>query len=139
MHPTVSEQLAGIRQVLADVVAPTVTDPYPADVLTGALAVLDLLADTWTEVPRFLRWDSEQTAVVLAMVGDSVPPAPADQLDIAALEAHHRHVRAQLERAIPAILGDEPARTAMVRLFRDRAERFPTNRPSGGSAAHAAR
>jgi hypothetical protein len=140
MRPDVTEQLRGIRQVLADVVAPQVTDPYPADVLAGALAALDLLADAWAEVPRFLCWDSAATGHVLRLTGMRVPPMPDDLLDLAALATHHEELRGLLEAAMPAVLEHEQARAAAVQLFRDRAERYPlAMRPQGGFAAHAAR
>jgi hypothetical protein len=140
MRPDVSEQLAGIRQVLADVVAPELRDPYPADVLAGVLAALDLLADSWAAVPRFLCWDSAATGHVLRLAGRPVPPMPDDLLDLTALQAHHREVRGLLEAAMPTILEHEAAHAAVVQLFRDRSERYPlAARPQGGFAAHAAR
>jgi hypothetical protein len=140
MRPTVSEQLDGIRKVLADVVAPEITDPYPTAVLAGALATLELLAGAWADVPAFLRWDAEATAAVLALVGVPVPTMPADALDLVALQAHHREVRGALERSMPAVLADDDARVAVVQLFRERAARHPiTPRPPGGPGAHPAR
>jgi hypothetical protein len=140
MRPTVSEQLAGLRRVLADVVAPEITDAYAADVLDGALATLDALAAGWTDVPAFLRWYSEATGRVLALVGVEAPPPPDDPLDVAALHDHEREVRALLLQAMPAVLDDPPARDAAVHLFRERAERFPiVARPPGGFAAHTTR
>jgi hypothetical protein len=50
---------------------------------------------------------------------------PADPLDIAAIEAHHREVRGLLERAMPTVLAHDDARAAAVHLFRARAERYP--------------
>jgi hypothetical protein len=140
MRPTVSEQLEGIGQILAEVVAPEITDPYPAAVLAGALATLELLAGAWVDVPAFLRWDADATAAVLALVRVSVPSMPVDVLDVAALQVHHRDVRAELERSMPAVLADADARRAVVELFRDRADRFPMNvRPPGEPGAHPAR
>jgi hypothetical protein len=140
MRPTVSEQLDGIRQVLAEVVAPEITDPYPAAVLAGALATLELLAGAWSDVPAFLRWDADATATVLALVDVSVPSPPADLLDLAALQTHHREVRGVLERSMPPVLADADARRAVVELFRARAARFPLHaRPPGGPGAHPAR
>lgn len=140
MRPTVSEQLEGIRQVLADVVAPEITDPYPAAVLAGALATLDILAVGWAEVPAFLLWDADATAAVLALVGvraAAMPRDVLDALDLSALQAHHRDVRGVLEQSMPAVLADDTARSAVVQLFRDRAARFPIRaRPPGGTGAH---
>ena len=140
MRPDVTEQLAGIRKVLEDVVAPHVTDPYPADVLDGALATLEMLADTWAEVPAFLRWDAAETTAVLRQIGVDAPAPPEDPLDLAALHEHDRAVRELLEQHIDEVLSDEAARTATVALFRERAVRYPlATRPRGGFGAHAAR
>ena len=140
MRPSVSEQLDGIRAVLAEIISPQITDAYPADVLAGALATLDMLAASWSSVPAFLRWDSDASAAVLALVGEATPPPPEDVLDLDALIAHQRAVRGALESAMPVILDDEGARAAVVLLFRERAARFPmTVRPTGGHGAHAAR
>jgi hypothetical protein len=140
MRPTVSEQLEAVRRALVDVVAPEVTDAYAADVLAGARATLERIADTWAEVPNFLRWDAEATSAVLQLVDVDVPPMPADLLDVEALHAHDRDVRALLVTAMPAVLARDDARAAVVQLFRDRATRYPSAaQPGGGSAAHAAR
>jgi hypothetical protein len=140
MRPTVSEQLDAVRNALAEVVAPEISDAYAADVLAGALAILETLADRWVDVPRFLRWDCEATAEVLRLVDVDVPPGPADLLDVVALHAHDRDLRGLLVTAMPAVLARDDARAAVVQLFRDRAERYPSAaRPGGGSAAHAAR
>ena len=140
MRPTVSEQLDAVRRALGDVVAPEVADPYASDVLAGALATLEALADRWTDVPSFLRWDCEATADVLRLVDVDVPPMPADLLDVDALHAHELVLRALLVSAMPAVLARDDARAAVVRLFRERAARYPlAARPGGGSPAHAAR
>lgn len=140
MRPTVSEQLDAVRRALADVVAPEVTDAYASDVLAGALATLERLADGWADVPSFLRWDSEATSEVLRMVGVDAPPMPDDLLDIEALHAHDRDLRALLVGAMPAVLEHDDARAAVAQLFRDRAARYPSAaRPGGGPPAHAPR
>jgi hypothetical protein len=140
MRPTVSEQLDAVRRALADVVAPEVTDAYAADVLAGALATLETLADTWADVPSFLRWDSEATSEVLQLVGVDSPPMPDDTLDVVALHEHDREVRALLVTAMPAVLEHDEARAAVAQLFRDRAARYPSAaRPGGGPSAHAPR
>jgi hypothetical protein len=125
MRPDLTEQLRGIRRVLAETVAPQVDDEYAADVLAGVLATIDLLADAWSQIPGFLRWDIEATSEVLATAGLQPPPGPGDPCDLAALEAHHRDVRGALEAAIPTIVGDDLVTAKLVRLFRDRAERHP--------------
>jgi hypothetical protein len=125
MRPDLTEQLRGIRRVLAETVAPLVDDEYAADVLAGALTTIGLLADAWSEIPGFLRWDIEATREVLATAGLQAPPGPDEPYDLTALEAHHRDVRGALESAIPTIVGDDLVTAKMIRLFRDRADRHP--------------
>lgn len=140
MRPTVSEQLAAVRAALADVVAPEVDDAYAADVLAGALATLERLADTWADVPSFLRWDCEATRAVLQLAGVDVPPLPEDLLDVEALHAHDRDLREQLVSAMPVVLERDDTRAAVAQLFRERAARYPAAaRPQGGSPAHTPR
>jgi len=140
MRPDPTEQLNGIRRVLAETVAPLVHDPYVADVLTGLLATLGLLAEGWAQVPAFLRWDSEATGAVLSGAGYEVPPGPDDPLDLAAWQAHHRDVRRRLEAAVPTLVDDDLATARMIQLFRDRADRFPfAARRQGGPPADAPR
>jgi hypothetical protein len=127
MHPTISEQLAGMSKVLDDVVRPELTDPYPIDVLNGVVAALDTLSRSWADVPAYLRWDAAATAALLQRLDLTPPPPPGDPLDLAALEAHHAAVRGMLELAIPSVLADPEIDAATVQLFRDRIERFPFN------------
>ncbi|MCU1399334.1 MAG: hypothetical protein JWN62_2443 [Acidimicrobiales bacterium] len=146
MRPNVTEQLAGIRRILADVVAPHVADPYPADVLAGVLAVLDTLS-RWDEIPDFLRWDSERCNSILAIAGAQTVGFAGDPLDLDALAEHQRDARRALEAAMPVVLADAAARTAMVGYFRERCGRFPlastsvgrTARVEGITSAHTAR
>jgi hypothetical protein len=125
MHPSISEQLAGLSKVLTDVVEPDLSNPYPLDVLNGVVAALDTLSRSWSDVPAFLRWDAEATAAILLRLELTPPAPPADALDLAALEAHHAEIRSMLELAIPAVLVDSEIHAATIRLFRDRLERFP--------------
>jgi hypothetical protein len=140
MRPDLTEQLLGIRQVMADTVAPEVRDPYVEDVLAGILSTLEILAEAWTEIPGFLRWDSEATGEILRLAGYQVPPGPENPLDLSAWQAHHRDVRARLEAAIPSLVEDDAATAQMIQLFRDRADRYPfAPRRQGGPPAHPAR
>ena len=140
MRPDLTEQLHGIRRVLAETVAPRVDDEYAAGILAGLLGTIDLLAEAWIQIPGFLRWDSEATGEVLRSVGQQAPPLPDDPLDLRALQAHHRDVRARLEANMAAVIDDGTARAKMIQLFRDRADRYPfAARRQGGSAAHPTR
>lgn len=125
MRPTPTEQLAGIARILADAVAPAVTDPYAARALGGAVVALRLLAEGGQDLGPFLRWDAEQTAVVLRLAGVAVEPVPPGPLADDELEAHHHRLREALEQALPSVASDEAAHEALVRLFRERAARWP--------------
>src|ERR1700743_3975895 len=65
MHPTVTEQLDGLRRILAEAVAPEVTAPYPAEILGSVIGALNALQANLHAIPAFLRWDIETTADVL--------------------------------------------------------------------------
>jgi hypothetical protein len=125
VHPSISEQLAGLSRTLADVVRPELSDPYPIDVLDGVIAGLDAIARGWTALPAYLRWDAEQTTAILRRVGIDPPEPPADPLDLIALESHHAGLRKMLESAVPTIAEDPDTAATMVQLFRERIERFP--------------
>lgn len=141
MRPTISEQLAGIRRILLDVVSPEVQGAYPADMLRGIVANLEMLERSWTDVAPFLAWDNDGTARVLAVVAPVVDsdlagriatvldaPVP-DPLDANALEARNTELRAVLADAIAVLAdGGEPSAAAYgdVRAhLRERIERFP--------------
>ena len=122
MRPSSLSNWMGSSHVLADVVAPHVADAYAASILDGLLASLGALAAGWRQVPQYLRWDAEQTAVVLTAAAPGLDAgtdrrtstwpwtdAPDDELDVARLESHHRRLRGLLERAVPAIV-EQPAR-----------------------------
>ena len=140
MRPKVTEQLEGLRHILAAVVAPEVVHPYPADILNGVIAALEGLERGWYEVPRFLRWDAESTAALLLAarpaldegIGGAITAAcaagPDDPLDLEALEAHHERLRSLLAQIAPTIASRPELaelNERMVTLFRQRAQRFP--------------
>jgi hypothetical protein len=138
MRPTVTEQLDGLRRILAETIAPEITSPYPAEILGGVIGALDALQSNWHKIPAFLLWDIETTAGVLdaAMPKLDVDLAAEisaaktgiDVTDLAALESHQMRMRELLVKAMPAIIAD-PHRTdaypRMIALFRERTERFP--------------
>jgi hypothetical protein len=131
MQPHLPQQLGRISDVLRQVVAPAVADPYARDVLNGLTATLATLATAASEHHRFLRWDAGAAARVLAGSGIAVPLPPEDPLDLAALEDHHRAVRAALAGSMPAIVADPAARQRMAGYARDRLDCNPyaTARP----------
>jgi hypothetical protein len=138
MHPTVTEQLDGLRRILAETIAPEVTSPYPAEILGSVIGALDALQSNWHRIPAFLLWDIETTAGVLdaampKLDVDLVAEIAAartdiDLTDLAALESHQIRMRELLVKAMPAIIADPDKTDAypqMIALFRERAERFP--------------
>jgi len=136
MRPTVTEQLDGLRRILAEAVAPEVTAPYPAEILGSVVGALNALQANLHAIPNFLRWDIETTAGVLdaakPLLGvDLVAEIDAaeawdDPADLAALETRQVRLRGLLVVAMPAILADRgTAYGKMIALFRERAERFP--------------
>jgi hypothetical protein len=141
VRPTISEQLAGIRRVLVDVVSPEVQGAYPVDILRGVVANLEMLERSWTQVMPFLAWDNAETARVLdgakACVEDplrlridaTLSHSEPDPLDAVALDAHNTELRALLADAIPTLAAGGPACAApyaAVRAhLRERIERFP--------------
>jgi hypothetical protein len=157
VRPNISEQLDGIRHVLAEVIAPHVSDPYAASILRGLLDALGSLATGWSGVALFLRWDADGTAAVLnaarpyldqdliAGLNDVLGQLP-DEDDILALQIRHRRLRALLERAVPAIVEQPHIRSLLIGHFRARIARFPLsttppsrNKQTGGISADAAR
>ena len=136
MHPTVTEQLDGLRRILAEAVAPEVSAPYPAEILGGVIGALNALQANLHAIPAFLRWDIETTAGVLdaakpllgvELAGEiDAAKAGGDLTDLAALEAMQTRVRGLLVQAMPAIRAERGAAYAkMMALFRERTERFP--------------
>jgi hypothetical protein len=158
MRPSVTEQLEGISHILREVIAPEIKDPYSAGILQGLMASLDSLAVGWKQVPQFLRWDADETARILRNAlrhldqgsADDLRSAfdatPVGTLDMVALEAHHRRMRAALEKAVPAIVEHADLRGPLVDHLRARIGRFPVTtipipRPAatGGALAHESR
>jgi hypothetical protein len=136
MHPTIIEQLDGLRRILADTVAPEVTAPYPAEILGGVIGALNALQANLHAVPDFLRWDIETTLDVLDTAKPLLRAALAAEVDrakdgtglydLAVLEAKQVLLRGLLVEAMPAILAERGAAYAkMMALFRERADRFP--------------
>jgi len=141
LRPTVSEQLAGMRRILVEVVAPEVHGAYPADMLRGIVANLEMLESSWARVAPFLAWDNAETTRVLRDVQTCVDGTLAPRIQAAlgepepdplaadALEARNTQLRELLAEAIPLLASggpgcDEPY-TAVRTHLRDRIERFP--------------
>ena len=136
MHPTVTEQLDGLRRILADAVAPEVTAPYPTEILGSVIGALNTLQSNLHAIPAFLRWDIETTSAVLdaakplldaGLVSEiTAAQADSDLTDLAALDPQQVRMRGLLVKAMPAIRAERGAAyDKMMALFRERADRFP--------------
>jgi hypothetical protein len=152
MRPTISEQLAGMRRILAEVVAPEVTGAYAVDMLRGVLANLEMLERSWSRVGPFLAWDNAGTERLLEAIARTLDPPfarrveallltrPVDQVDVEVLDAHNTALRDLLADAIPQLAagGDRTAAVYEdVRVhLRERIGRFPLamNAPMPGAA-----
>ena len=108
MHPSVTEQLRGMRRTLTEVVAPDLAHPYPTEVLRGVVAALEGLERSWVRVLPFLAWDNAETAALLrervapvvdAPLADAVPQLTAGgDATAGAHAAVVAHLRARIER-----------------------------------------
>src|SRR5271154_5074479 len=106
MRPTVTEQLDGLRRILAETIAPEVTSPYPAEILGSVIGALDALQSNGHRIPAFLAWDPLTTAAVLdaarplldaGLVAEiAAARAASDLTDLAVLESSQMHMRALL-------------------------------------------
>jgi hypothetical protein len=152
VRPTVSEQLAGVRRILAEVIAPEVTGAYPVDMLRGVLANLEMLERSWANVGPFLSWDNKGTEVVLrataplvagelsTRIGACLSAAPTEDADVLALDAHNIALRGLLAEAVPELAAGGERTDAVYADVRDhlraRIERFPftMNAPMPGAA-----
>jgi hypothetical protein len=65
MRPTITEQLASIRQILASVVAPELTAKYPSDILAGVIGNLKELEANWVRWVAYVGWENEQLSAIL--------------------------------------------------------------------------
>ena len=123
MRPTVIEQLEGLRRILAEVVAPEVTSPYPAEILGSVIGALDALSASWSRIPEYLAWEMESICTILTAAGIE----PPTDMTSAPLEEQQARLSGLLVQAQPAIAADRDgeAYRLMIALFRERARRFP--------------
>lgn len=123
MRPTITEQLDGLRRILAEVVAPEVTSAYPAEILGSVIGALDALSASWSRIPEYLAWEIESIRAILTAAGIEPPTDMAS----ASLEEQQVRMSGLLVQAQPAIAADRDgeAYRLMIAFFRGRAKRFP--------------
>jgi hypothetical protein len=142
MQPDLATQLAGIRRVLQEVVAPAVTDRFAATQLASVCDALGLLAERWPrELARWLR-ESEGLRVLFAELAPELDRCGARASELArrlaaasragrepspesvsepALREAHRELRALLVESIRALRDhpDPTQRDALRKRIRD--------------------
>ncbi|WP_419849826.1 hypothetical protein [Candidatus Poriferisocius sp.] len=100
MRPTLSEQIEGARQVLVELAAPEVTDPYVQEQITFAAAALERAATRWPEVLPDLVTDVRALEEVLGIEPAELVEAVPGVAHLAAAEEYHRNLRARLTEEI---------------------------------------
>jgi hypothetical protein len=128
VHPTVAEQLAGIRRVLHEVVAPAVSGAYPAEMLRWSAEALGRLSRQDGLAETNLSWEAAATAALLARIAAlpgyeraphaDVDPAAGERLSAAAgladLQAQALAARGRLAAVIRAA-AFQPGAEALTR------------------------
>jgi hypothetical protein len=129
MRPTITEQLNGLRRILAEVVAPEVNAPYPAEILGSVIGALDALSAKWPLIPDYLDWEVRSIQAILTMAGIDPGPTTGQGAtgSLGALEELQIRMSGLLVQAQPAIVADRDgeAYRLMIAFFRERARRFP--------------
>ncbi|HTJ63315.1 MAG TPA: hypothetical protein VL899_05850 [Alphaproteobacteria bacterium] len=125
MRPTITEQLDGLRRILAEVIAPEVAAPYPAEILGGVIGALDALRTNWARIPGYLEWEIRSIRTILAAAKVETPPD--DPRELKALEDLQIQLSGLLVAAQPAIVADADgdAYRLMIAFFRERTRRYP--------------
>ena len=151
MHPTVDEQLRGVRRLLQIVAADDGLSPAATEALADASRILRRLQSSWAQVPAFLASDNRATAAVLTEIAPLLPaelaadavamasgcaePHLAD-LDLAAVHERNKALRALLAQAVTALPHDDAgarARRVIAAHLCQRLARDPSlGRFSGG-------
>jgi len=134
-----TDQLAGVRRILDEIIAPELREGYPSQILRGIIKNLEMLEGAWGCIVPFLEWDNDATASLLE---DSAPLVSGDlreEIRVALgqgtsarspedLEAHNTCLRGLLAAAIPHMAGREDS-FEVLRRIRDhlveRTSRYP--------------
>lgn len=139
MRPGMTDQLAGIRRILTDIIGPELREGYPSQVLRGVVKNLAMLEGAWPHITGFLEWDNAETATLLRQLQPEVPPSLARQITTAlaqdltdgsatSLEQQNDALRSLLSQAIdhlPAGSASADARRQITSHFMARSEQYP--------------
>jgi len=122
-----SDQLAGIRRILEEIVAPELRPGYPTQMLRGVVKNLAMLESSWSSVLPFLQWDTEATAALLREAAPYVDEglrariAQAEQsehevLSVEVLDERNTELRGLLAEAIGQLMLREDASDLQARV-----------------------
>lgn len=127
MRPDMTDQLAGVRRILNDIIAPELREGYPSQVLRGVVKNLMMLESAWPKIISFLEWDIEQTEALLRGMAPFLDDSMKSRV-LAALEGglderspdeldrRNTEVRQVLADAIPQLLQREEAAPVVAQV-----------------------
>jgi hypothetical protein len=140
MRPGMNDQLAGVRRILEEIIAPELRPGYPSQVLRGVVKNLAMLEGAWASVAPFLEWDSEATASLLRdaaphvdeelrrRIGETLEAGACDG-SVEALEQRNETLRGLLAEAIPQLArhgdGAADAHERVKAHLRERTREYP--------------
>lgn len=127
MRPDMTDQLAGVRRILNDIIAPELREGYPSQVLRGVVKNLMMLEGAWPKIISFLEWDIEQTEALLRgmapFLDDSMKSrvlaaleGGLDERSPEELDRRNAEVRQVLADAIPQLLRREDASPVVAQV-----------------------
>lgn len=127
MRPDMTDQLAGVRRILTDIIAPELREGYPSQVLRGVVKNLTMLEAAWPKITSFLEWDIEQTEALLhemtPFLADTTKSRVVDCLNggsdvrsVEELDRRNAEVRQALADAIPQLLQRDDAAPVVARV-----------------------
>jgi hypothetical protein len=137
MRPTPTEELRAIRRVLADVVAPAVSEEYAAAQVQHIVGALERLETSWERAADVLAAENaalEQLfgdlyALIVELPGAgslageiaAAAPGPGGQASFANIHSRNQALRGILDRAIAVLdqAGELPAAGAARAAIRD--------------------
>jgi len=150
MRPTPQEEIQGIGRILADVVAPAVSEEYPRAVLQQLVTALERLAMSWNRSLNLLVQESAALSKVLGEIRDlgiddealavlwsqhddllSGHSAAGETFEFGAANARNQRLREALGEAIKLLSESHDLRAAEGHAFAQAMLRANLNRALG--------
>jgi hypothetical protein len=139
MRPGMTDQLAGIRRILDEIIAPELREGYPSQVLRGIVKNLAMLEGAWVRILPFLEWDTEATVLLLEDAAPLVRGELREEIRAALqqgpsarsledLEERNTGLRSLLTAAIPQLAALEEGSEVLQRVkdhLLERTSRYP--------------